>query len=222
SGWNIDRFVVNSANQPAFEACGGCGVLPSFGGIVSAKDANPCGDTGITLNWNAAAAWGTGSGGTYMVFRDTTPNFVPSAANRIATGVGGTTYTDTTAPNGVTLYYLVRAENNETCGGGPANGGAVDTNAVYASAQDQTSQVLPGALSSVLVGGVNDTQVRVSWTAIPNAATYHVYRASSAQGPFSQIGNVAGSFYEDRDQYTAGNSWFYSVKAADACGNEGP
>jgi hypothetical protein len=158
-----------------------------------------------------------------VIFRDVTPNFVPQASNRIATGVGATTYTDTTAPNGVTLFYLVRAENNETCGGGPGNGGAVDTNAVYASAQDQTSQIVPGDVgSSVRVAGINDTEVRVGWNAIANAAVYRVYRSSSAVGPFTRIGETAGTFYEDRDQFTAANSWYYLVKAADSCGNEGP
>ncbi len=223
SGWNIDRFIVNSAGQPAFEACGGCGLGPSFAGIVSAKDANPCADGGVTLTWNAAAAWGTGSGGTYVIHRGLSPGFVPQTSNRIATGVGGTTYTDATAPNGVTLYYLVRAENNEACGGGPGNGGAVDTNAVYASAQDQITQILPGGLgSSVRVAGVNDTHVRASWSAIANAAAYHVFRSSSAMGPFTRIAETAGTLYEDRDQFNAANSWYYTVKAADSCGNEGP
>jgi hypothetical protein len=223
SGWNIDKFIVNSANQPAFEACGGCGAVPSFAGILAAKDASPCADTGVALNWRVAAAWGTGSAGTYVVYRDTTPGFAPSAANRIASGVAGTSYTDAAAPNGVTLYYLVRAENNETCGGGPANGGAVDANTVYAAAQDQTSQVLPGSLGdSVRIAGVNDTEVRVGWTPVANAASYHVYRSASPTGGFTRIGDATGAFFEDRDQFTSTNSWYYDVKAADACGNEGP
>jgi len=222
SGWNIDRLILNSASQPSFEACGGC-LKPSFAGLTSAKDLDGCGDTGITLSWLPAPAWGTGSTGTYAVYRDTTPGFTPQASNRIALGITGTSYVDATAPNGVPLYYLVRAENNETCGGGPNNGGAVDLNTVYLSAQDQASQILPGSLgSSVQVAGINDTEVRVSWSAIPNAASYHVYRASSPSGPFTLIGTSSSLYYEDANQFTSGNSWYYNVKASDSCGNEGP
>jgi hypothetical protein len=223
SGWNIDRVIVNSANQPPFEACGGCGAAPAFTGLASAKDANPCGDTGITLTWNSAAAWGSGSTGTYIVYRDTTPNFVPSAANRIAIGVSGSSYTDATAPNGVTLYYLVRAENNETCSTGPKNGGVVDANAVYRSAQDQTSQPAAGAVGGTLrVADINLDQVRLTWSAAANAASYHVYRGPGSHGSFTQIANVSGTLFEDRDQIQTPNSWYYVVKAADACGNEEP
>jgi hypothetical protein len=223
SGWNIDRVIVNSASQPPFEACGGCGAAPAFVGLSSANDANACGDTGITLTWNPAAAWGSGSSGTYVVYRDTTPSFVPSPSNRIAIGVAGSSYTDTTAPNGVTLYYLVRAENNETCSTGPKNGGVVDANAVYRSAQDQTSQAAPGPVGGTLaVAGINLDQVRLTWNAAANSVSYHVYRSSAAQGPFTQVANVTGTLYEDRDAFQAPNPWYYVVKAADACGNEGP
>ncbi|HZN55573.1 MAG TPA: hypothetical protein VFB67_09650 [Candidatus Polarisedimenticolaceae bacterium] len=221
SGWNLDRLILNSASQPAFEACGGC-LKPSFTGLQSATDLQGCADTGVALSWLPAASWGTGSTGTYSVYRDTTPGFTPQASNRIALGINATTYVDATAPNGVTLYYLVRAENNETCGGGPFNGGAVDLNTSYKSAQDQTSQILPGAVAGVQVAGINDTEIRVSWPAVPNAATYHVFRAASANGPFTQIGNPSGLYFEDANQFTTGNSWYYTVKAADSCGNEGP
>jgi hypothetical protein len=222
-GWNIDRVIVNSANQPDFEACGGCGQAPSFAGLLSARDANPCGDTGVALSWSAAAAWGSGSPGTYIVYRSTTPNFVPSSANMIAHGVAATSYTDASAPNGVTLYYLVRAENGETCSAGPNNHGVVDANTVYLSARDDLTQPAPGAVgSTLLASGINSSLVRLTWAAAPSAASYHVYRSATPAGGFSQIGTTTGLLFEDRDQFNSADSWYYVVKAADACGNEGP
>jgi len=223
SGWNIDRVVVDSGDAPLYIACGGCGLAPSFAGLVAAADANPCADTGVSLSWNVAASWGSGASGTYTVYRDTTPNFTPSATNRIAQGIAGTTYTDATAPNGVALYYLVRAENNETCSTGSNNHGVTDANTSYVSARDDLSQPAPGDVgATLLTNGVNDAVVRLTWSAATNAASYHVYRSSVPQGPFTQIGSATGLLYEDRDQFDAPNSWFYLVKAADSCGNEGP
>jgi hypothetical protein len=220
-GWNVDRLVVKSASDPDAVACGGCGGAPSFGGATSATDIAPCADTGIRVEWQQAASWGTGGTGTYSVYRDTIPNFTPSSANRIATGVAGTSYVDAVAPNGVTLYYLVRAENNETCSSGPANGGVTETNTVYASARDETTQAAPGAVASMTAAAINAAHVRLSWGAPAGAAKYRVFRADVPQGPFTRIGEVTGTLYEDRDEMASGVSRFYVVRAVDACGNEG-
>ena len=66
---------------------------------------------------------GTGVGGGIVV-----RGHLLAGANAIAGEWGhnplpsptATTWTDTGAPNDVTLYYLVRAENNEACSSGPA------------------------------------------------------------------------------------------------------
>jgi len=222
SGFNIDRLIVNSANGPQFESCGGCGLAATFNGIQSASDANGCADTGVALSWIAAPAWGSGASGTYVIYRDTTPNFVPSAANTIAQGVTGTTYTDAGAPNGVTLYYVVRAENNETCSTGPNNHGVVDTNTVHLSARDDLSQPTPGSVGSTLsANGINKALIRLSWAAQPNAASYHVYRGQIGDfGSSTLVSSPTGTIYEDRDEYPTPTSWFYLVNSSDSCGNE--
>ena len=47
---------------------------------------------------------------TYSVYRGTRAHVRPGRANRIATGVTGTSFADTAAvQSGVTYYYLVRA-----------------------------------------------------------------------------------------------------------------
>ena len=223
SSWNLDRLIVNSASQPAFEACGACAGAPTFAGAAAATDADPCGDTGITVRWSTAPAWGTGAAGTYAVYRSSDPGFVPSGANLIASGVAGTSYTDAPAPNGATLYYVVRAENDETCSAGPANGGVTDGNLVRVSGRDDTSQAVPGDLGATLVvTDVNDAHVRLAWTAVAGATSFHVYRSQFAAGPFTKIGSTAASFYEDRDQLANSTSWYYLVRGANACGIEGP
>jgi hypothetical protein len=223
AGWNVDRFVLKDASTPEYDVCGGCTGAPSFAGVASAKDAAGCADTGVQLTWQQAPGWGTGHAGTYAVYRDTDPAFVPSAGNRIAAGISGTSYTDVSAPNGVTLHYVVRAENDEACSTGPSNGGVTDSNVVRLSAKDEVGQPAPGDVGGTLrAATINDAHVRLTWSGTGTAASYRVYRAQLPQGPFTQIADVAGTLYEDKDQLADSANRYYTVKAVDSCGNEGP
>ena len=220
AGWNVDRIVVKSASDPSFAACGGCGSAPSFVGLASAGDLSGCADTGVRLTWPAAVSWGSGSTGTYAVYRDADPGFVPSPANRIAAGIQETSYDDLSAPNDTPLWYVVRAENNETCAEGPANGGMVDGNLVRMPARDDTSQPSPGDVSdSLRTDPVNAAHVRLLWTASPPAARYRVERADSPQGPFVSLGETQATRWEDLDEMGSMASRYYRVTALDSCGN---
>jgi hypothetical protein len=223
AGWNVDRLIIRDASLPEFETCGLCGGAPAFGGLQQAADLDPCGDSGVQLDWSAAAGWGTGNTGTYAIYRDTDPAFVPGPGNLVASGVAGTTFTDSTAPNDVTLYYVVRAENDETCSSGPNNGGVEDGNLVRVAVRDDTSQAPPSSIGETLLADpVNNAHVRLSWSAAAGAFEYKVTRADAPQGPFGEIGRVGGTFFEDRDELVSAVSRFYRVVAVDACGNEAP
>jgi hypothetical protein len=84
----------------------------------------------------------------YNVFRGTVPDFVPSAANRIATCVTGpTSYLDTDdLASGETYYYVVRAEDDSTGNGGECGGGNEEANAavVPGTAYGAGTQATPG------------------------------------------------------------------------------
>ena len=201
----------------------GCVGAPSFAGIASAVDADLCADSGVTLSWLGAVGWGTGTGGTYTVYRDTQSDFVPAPTNRVASGVSATVWTDPAAPAGVTLYYVVQAENDETCSDGPSNGGMVDGNLVRASVVNETGQAAPGDVGSTLtLEGINDAHVRLSWVGAPGAATYHVYRSPAPDVGFVPIGQPTDPLYEDTGVLVDTLNWYYLVVAADACGNESP
>ncbi|HKQ63299.1 MAG TPA: fibronectin type III domain-containing protein [Candidatus Polarisedimenticolaceae bacterium] len=223
SGWNIDQLAIKSGNTPSYDACGACGGAPTFLGAQTAADPDACGDSGVLLAWTAAASWGTGHSGTYSVYRGAAPGFTPAAGNRIAMGLTGTSYLDLSAPNGVTSYYLVRAEDDETCSNGPNNGGVTDANLAYLAGRDDVTQLPPGDLGETLrVDPVNYAHVRLSWQAVPGAQRYRVYRASAAQGPFLFAGETASTVFDDLDALPTPTPWFYRVRTLDACGNEGP
>ena len=117
----------------------------------------------------------------------------------------------------------MRAENDETCGGGPANGGVTDPNLVYAMARDATSQVAPGDVGdTLLVDEVNGAHARLIWGATTGAAEYRVYRAASPNATFDLQASDSVTLYDDPDVLGDGQDWYYLVVAADACGNEGP
>lgn len=223
SGWNIDDVIIKNGALPDYAACGACGGGPSFAGVVSAVDNDACGSTGVTVSWNTAVSWGTGTGGTYHIYRGTTPGFVPSPANRIAYGVAGLAYNDTTAPAGGTLYYLVRAENNETCSSGPQNGGVVDQNSRSIGVTNSTTQPVPAAITGLTADTVVRSHLRLAWPAAAGAVKYRIYRSTSPQaGTFSPIGETADLFFNDAGQGQGGVTYFYLVKGVNACAQEGP
>lgn len=224
SSWNVDRLVVRTASDPQGEACGGCGGAPTFAGVVQAVDGAPCAPGGsINLSWDAAPAWGTGSAGTYAVFRSTTPNFTPGPSNRLSQGVAGTTYADSTAQEGLTYYYLVRAENNETCGSGPNNGGVVDANTVYAAAALTSNPAAPAAVAGVRLQPLLGADLRLTWDPLPGAAAYQVFRSAAPQpATFTEFRESAGPALTLAGDAADGATWFYQVRGLNLCQQAGP
>ncbi len=179
SGWNIDDVIFKDGSLPDYGACGTCGGAPSFTGVATALDNDACGAGGVTVSWDAAQAWGNGGGGTYAVYRDLSAGFVPGPGNLVASGVGGASYHDTSAADGVAYHYLVRAETDETCGAGPNNGGVVDANTKTVPVTTSDTQPVPGTIADLDVQLIGEAHVRLAWTATAHAVRYNVYRAET-------------------------------------------
>jgi len=219
-GWNIDEVIVKDATEPDYRVCGGCGGAPSFGGLTSARDTSPCSASGVTLEWQPAPAWGTGTGGTYEVHRGTTAGFVPDVSNRIADGLTALTWTDVAAPVDTLVWYVVRARNDEDCGGE----GLTDDNLVRLSAIETLSQSAPAGLGgSVRARGVGAAHVQLSWDAAAGADHYVVRRSSSPDFTGAvELGSTEGTLYEDVDALLNEHAYFYRVFPVNACGEEAP
>lgn len=103
---------------------GACTAPPAFGGVetVINPGSSSC---ALNLSWSAASSR-CAAGATYNVYRSTTFGFTPSAENRIATGVVGSSYSDVAVADGVTYTYIVRAVDT--------GNGAEDANLVERSA----------------------------------------------------------------------------------------
>ena len=117
SGGVTYAYTVRSVDAPCDSELGSCAQTsttgpctepPGFGGVVSVTDdhADTC---TLTMDWTPAQPY-CGAGVTYNLYRSTSPSFVPDLSNRIATGLGGSTYDDSAdLVGGTTYYYVVRA-----------------------------------------------------------------------------------------------------------------
>ncbi len=114
---------------------GPCTIGPAFAGLSSV--ANGAGTTcALALSWPPAAPR-CGGAVTYRVHRATTPSFTPSAANLVASGLSGTSWTDhASLATGAAYYYIVRSVdaasgaddgNSVTVGGIPTGPSALGT-----------------------------------------------------------------------------------------------
>ncbi|MDR7423410.1 MAG: S8 family serine peptidase [Armatimonadota bacterium] len=100
-----------------------CRLAPQFSPQSLAARAAGSGDCAVRLSWQAGtSSCPLGPAVRYNVYRSEDPFFQPAAANRIATGVGETTFLDAGTLPGRTYFYAVRAEDGTTGNDGP-NGG---------------------------------------------------------------------------------------------------
>lgn len=174
---------------------GTCTIAPLFSGVSAAG--NTAGATcGVALSWSAGSAiCGTG-GLTYNVYRSTSPGFTPSAANRIASGVAGTGYTDTAGLTyNTTYYYMVRAVDSA---------GNEEANVV------QVSDKPTGAIT-------------VHYNETFEAATAWAHQATGSTATTGAwiVGDPAGTNYQPEDDHTAGAGTRCFYTAANPGGGDG-
>jgi len=74
----------------------------------------------------------------------------------------------------------------------------------------------------VVVTGINDAHARLTWGATAGAAEYRVYRTANPGGSFDLHATEQATLHEDQDVFADGQTWYYLIHTADACGNEGP
>jgi glycosidase len=76
----------------------------------------------------------------------------------------------------------------------------------------------PAAVS--LAAGESGLDVELSWNALPDAASYRVYRSPVERGGYTLLAEVSGHAYTDPGN-PSGIPVYYVVTAVDAAGNEG-
>jgi DNA-binding beta-propeller fold protein YncE/fibronectin type 3 domain-containing protein len=152
----------------------------------------------VDLSWNAPSGGAT----SYRVKRATTSGGPYSNLN---TNVAATSYSDTTAVNGTTYYYVVSAQN--AAGEGP--------NSAQASATPQPPPPAPSGLTAT----PGDTQVSLLWNTAGGASEYHVHRSLTSGGPYETIAfSLSTTTFLDTG-LNNGTTYFYVVTAVNPAGS---
>jgi len=171
-------------------ATGVCTAAPSFAGLQSVTNAGTAG-CGLSLAWAAGSPTCSGPL-TYNVYRSTVPGFVPGPATRLATGVSGTSFTDTSLLNSAQTYsYAIRAVdatngaeegNTVQLSGSPTGPAALGTLAEGFENGLSNGFDTPG-WSHAALSGRNDW----SWTAARSQTPTHSWFSASQASPGDRV-----------------------------------
>ena len=74
----------------------------------------------------------------------------------------------------------------------------------------------PAAPTGVTATATGQTMSTVSWNAVSGATEYHVLRSTTSGGPYTQVGNVTGTSFNDSG-LTCNTTYYYVVRAFAGC-----
>jgi Cellulase (glycosyl hydrolase family 5) len=176
---------------------------PTGASSPSSAPAAPAGLSATAGSATVALQWMASGGATsYNVKRATTTGgpYAQLAAPAAAT------FTDTSVSNGTTYYYVVSALDSN---GESANSAQV----AAAPAASVTTPAVPGGLAAT----AGNALVGLSWSASRGATSYHVKRATTNGGPYTQIGAPTSTTYNDAS-LSNGTAYYYVVSAVNSAG----
>jgi hypothetical protein len=205
--------VVQTSNTPAnwwsiheFNVWGG-GTPPTPPQPASGLTATAASSAAINLAWTASPT----SGVTYTVFRSTTAGFTAGAANQIATGLTGLTYTSSGLAASTTYYFLVQANN--------AGGASASSNQATATTQAAT---LPAAPTGLTATAASSTAINLAWTAsTTSGVTYSVFRSTTSgftAGAANQIATGLTAVTYADSGLTPSTQYYYLARANNGAG----
>jgi hypothetical protein len=115
-------------------------------------------------------------------------------------------YIDTSLSNGTTYYYVVSATNSA---GESAN-----------STQVSATPVAPVSIPATptnLAATAGNMQASLTWSASSGATGYHVKRATTSGGPYTQVASPTAASYIDTS-LSNGTTYYYVVSALNSAG----
>jgi fibronectin type 3 domain-containing protein len=219
SGQIVIAFTVGAADQPLVM---GIEIRSTSGGSCSAAPSAPNGLTATTqsssaigLSWTAVTPPANCTISSYTVYGGTTAN--PTTV--VASGVTGTTYSNTGLAASTTYYYVVKAVD--------ADGTSAASTQASAETTPASCTAVPSAPTGLTATASSSTAIGLSWNTVTPPAncsisSYSVY-GSKTSGFTPGTGNlivsgVTGTTYSNTG-LTASTTYYYVVEAVDADGN---
>jgi fibronectin type 3 domain-containing protein len=155
--------------------------------------------SGITVSWSAVAG-----ASSYFVYRADSDSGPYAQVGTVAE----TSYADTGLQSDATYYYKVAASNA---------GGASEQSASASATTKKAPLAAPGGITAAADSA---TSVRLSWNAVPNAASYKVYYGTAANAITTAHGTTSNTTYT----VTGLSTWtpyYFAVSSVDSEGVEG-
>jgi fibronectin type 3 domain-containing protein len=199
-------YYVISAVNSAGESTNSTQASATPAAAVTAPAA-PTGLVATAGNAQAVLTWTASSGATSYNVKRATISGGPYTT--IATGIAGTTYTNTGLTNGTTYYYVVSAVNSA----------GESSNSAQASVTPVAPITIPAA-PTTLTSTAGNAQVTLNWSASTGATSYNVKRTAVSGGAFTTIANVTGTSFTDSG-LTNGTTYYYVVTAVNSAGESG-
>jgi lysyl endopeptidase len=175
--------------------------------------ATPSSPNRVDLAWSASAG-----AVSYDVYRSS-GSCPGTGAVRIASGVSGTTYSDTTVSGTLTYSYRVTARGADTCESAPGN--CDDATATGPCVSAPTF----AGLASATNAEESACGIDLSWSTATHAcgttANYNVYRSTVpgfTPGPANRITSCLGGTTYTDTTVTSGTRYYYVVRAEDNVG----
>lgn len=109
------------------------------------------------------------------------------------------------------------ASGGDNTGGGNTDGGGDTGGGDTGGGNTTTKPSAPTNVYAENYGNATMPDVRISWASVTGATKYYVYRSTSANGSYSQLGSTTYTFYNDSN-VQVGKTYYYKVKASNSAG----
>jgi fibronectin type 3 domain-containing protein len=186
-------YHIQSFNNAGYSDFAGISVTTPLAPPTTVTAAGSNGS--VSLNWTAI-----GSAASYNVYRSLTPG--GEGTNPYKTGITGTSFTDTGLTNGTKYYYTVTSLNSIT----PESPQSTEVSAV--------PTVSTGAPTAVKVVANNNGTATLTWTAVPGATSYNIYRGTTTgQEAATAYATATSATFTDANLTSLVTKYFYNVTA---------
>ena len=201
----LDRgLTLETAYFYQLEACNfdGCSApsLPVSVSLVAAPAQPPApsasaqSDTEIEVTWNAV------SGATsYKLYRSTSSG---GTYTQVGGDISALSYVDTGRFASTEYFYQLEACNSAGC----------SDRSPEISATTRVSPLAPS------VSAQSESEIEVTWNAVPGATIYKLYRSTSSGGTYTQVGGDISELRYLDSGLSANTEYFYQLEACNSTG----